>query len=136
VRSTCNNTTVALKQPFKITSRATTLEKPFEIGTINVASGSLPWYMVRIDSQADVSACTPKLLQGVTEADHILRVKGINGGTVNITDTGYLPGLFNVYSSNMITTNVLAMDDMERRFEITYEHGRSLTAHTPLGNLV
>ena len=104
--------------------------------SVNTDHHTMPWYMVRLDNQADVSAIMPRLLQDIHPADHTLEVTGINGGQLSINERGTLPGLFELYCSDKLSANILAIDDMETRYHITYVPGEHFTAHTPCGDLV
>ena len=95
--------------------------------SVNTDHRTMPWYMVRLDNQADVSAIMPRLLQDIHPADHTLEVTGINGGQLSITERGTLPGLFELYCSDKISANILAIDDMETRYDITTA---SISQHT------
>jgi hypothetical protein len=89
-------------------------------------------YEVLLDNQANISIVNPRLLQNIRPSTHQVKVKGV-GGTQLIVDTvGDLDGFFEVYASDKITANVLCFADVEDRYAVTYEKGKSFTVQ--LGN--
>jgi hypothetical protein len=75
---------------------------------------------VLLDNQADVSVLHPSLLVDIKKADHELKINGVGGEQLKVTDTGYLPDFFCVYSSHQTKAHVLCFANVEDKYQVTY----------------
>jgi hypothetical protein len=56
----------------------------------------------------------------IKKADHELKINGVGGEQLKVTDTGYLSDFFRVYSSHQTKANVLCFIDIEDKYQVTY----------------
>jgi hypothetical protein len=106
---------------------------PDSVGTVEVSSGramattgSLAWYEVLLDNQADISVVHPRLLRDVRRQKSY--VSGLSG-TTTLPYVGYLDGYFDCKGSHDVMASVLCMADVEELYDITYIQGESYTVH-------
>jgi hypothetical protein len=63
------------------------------------------------------------MLRNIRKTKHPIRIKGIEGNTVDVTEEGELLGYGTVYYHPQVTANVLSFFNMARRFKsITYNN--------------
>ncbi len=91
---------------------------------------------VLLDNGADVSVFHPDLLRNVKTNTVNIRVNGLGGRQLLLTDEGYLPDFFSVYASEDTTVNVLSLADVEDVYPITYDPRTSFTVHLPDRDIV
>jgi hypothetical protein len=80
---------------------------------MNVAQDYLTVDHVLLDNGADVSVFHPTLLRDVQTNTVKVRVNGLGGRQLLLTDEGYLPEFFTVYASEHTTVNILSLADVE-----------------------
>jgi hypothetical protein len=91
---------------------------------------------VLLDNGADVSVFHPNLLRDVQRSTVKVRVNGLGGKQLELTDEGYLPEFFAVYASEHTAVNILSLADVEALYPITYTPCTSFTVHLPERNIV
>jgi hypothetical protein len=91
---------------------------------------------VLLDNGADVSVFHPDFLQDVQRESINVRVNGLGGRQLVLTDQGYLPDFFQVYASAQTTVNILSLADVEALYPITYTPCTSFTVHLPERDIV
>jgi hypothetical protein len=96
----------------------------------------LTLHHVLLDNGADVSVFHPPLLREVKRNTVNVRVNGLGGRQLLLTDEGYLPDFFSVYASEDTTVNVLSMSDVEDVYPIMYDPRTSFTVHLPDRDIV
>jgi hypothetical protein len=106
-------------------------EEDDQQGSVYMTKGLQP-YEVLLDNQANISIINSKLLRNVRPSTHQVRVKGVGGTQLIVDKVGDLDGFSEVYASDKITANVLCFADVEDRYTVTYEKGKSFMVH--LGN--
>ena len=108
----------------------------FASAYVTEAERSAKWYEVQLDPQANISVMDPRLLSNVVEADQPIEVVGLSGHGMKITEKGHLHGFFDTMASSEGTTNILCMADVEDKYDITYNPGKSFVVHMDDRDLV
>jgi hypothetical protein len=106
-----------------------------EHGSVYMTKGLLP-SEVLLDNQANISIVNPRLLKNVRECEHQIRVRGIGGTQLIVNKVGDLDGFFQVYASEHTTANVICFADVEDKYEITYNKGKSFVVQAAGGKTV
>jgi hypothetical protein len=89
-----------------------------------------------LDNQSDVSVIHPALLTNVTMLEEPFFITGVSPGhSVKITHKGHLRGFFDCYCCDKMSANILCMADVEDKFDITWNKGKSFIVHTAKGNV-
>jgi hypothetical protein len=86
---------------------------------------------VLLDNQADISIMKPDLLRMLEVTEKPIRVNGVGGVQLVVSETGYLQDFFRVYATKDTKANVLCFMDVEDLYKITYKQGTSFTVHLP-----
>ena len=80
------------------------------------------WILCDNESTVDVFN-NATMLRNIRKTEHPIRIKGIEGNTVDVTEEGELLGYGTVYYHPQVTANVLSFFNMARRFKsITYNN--------------
>jgi hypothetical protein len=107
------------------------IQEDTQEGSVDMTKGLQP-YEVLLDNQANISIVNTKLLRNVRPSTHQVQVKGVGGTQLIVDKVGDLDGFFEVYASDIITANVLCFADVEDRYTVKYQKGKSFMVH--LGN--
>ncbi len=83
-----------------------------------------------------MSVFHPNLLRDVQKNTVKVRVNGLGGKQLELTDEGYLPEFFAVYASEHTAVNILSLADVEALCPITYTPCTSFTVHLPERDIV
>ncbi len=78
-----------------------------------------------------MSVFHPDLLNDVQRNTVNIKVNGLGGKQLVLTDEGYLPEFFPVYASEHTAVNILSLADMEAMYSITYTPCTAFTVHLP-----
>jgi hypothetical protein len=73
----------------------------------------------------------PDLLRDVQTNTVKIKMNGLGGRQLVLTDEGYLPNFFAVYASVHTTVNILSLADVEAVYPITYNPCTSFTIYLP-----
>ncbi len=91
---------------------------------------------VLLDNGADISVFHLDLLRDVQKNTVTIKVNGLGGRQLLLTDEGYLPDFFTVYASENTAVNVLSLADVEDVYPITYNPRTSFIVHLPDRDIV
>ena len=91
---------------------------------------------VLIDNQANISVVHPSLLRDVQPADQTIKINGVGGHQLSVSETGYLDPLFRVYASEATHANILSLSEVEDQYLVTYEPQKNFIIHLPETDIV
>ena len=91
---------------------------------------------VLLDNQANVSVVRPELLHDVQEAEHAVKINGVGGHQLTVTQTGYLDPLFCIYASEDTHAHISTLSEVEDKFLVTYLPQENFIVHLPETDVV
>ena len=96
----------------------------------------MPWNMVLLDNQSDVSIVDERLLKNVRQSSVIHSVSGMGPVPLVLDKVGELEGFFECAAGTDLKANVLCQADVEDKFPITWTQGVSYIVHHPRRDIV
>jgi hypothetical protein len=89
--------------------------------------------VVLLDTQANISLFHPSVLENIQPSGKEIKVNGIGGYQMTVSEKGYLPNFFEVFCSPDVKVNVLCFAEVEDLFDVKYKEHEAFIVCLPDG---
>lgn len=93
------------------------------------------WYHVILDTGAELSIMTSKLLIDVRPLAKSVGITGLTDAEIVVDKTGTLPCFFDVFTSDDVEVNILSMHDVESALDVYYMPNKGFVVVTSCGDI-